>query len=98
MRRVVAVVAAQPSFGQLAGLHGEHDSLQLKSSVALVVDQETKEVLFSKNEQAVLPIASITKLMTGLLVLTIRNFFRYTTVALVTASTDLPVTEGITSM
>jgi D-alanyl-D-alanine endopeptidase (penicillin-binding protein 7) len=36
--------------------------------VALVVDQDTKEVLFSKNEQAVLPIASITKLMTGLLV------------------------------
>jgi D-alanyl-D-alanine endopeptidase (penicillin-binding protein 7) len=62
------VVAAQPSFGQLAGLHGEHDSLQLKSSVALVMDQDTKEVLFSKNEQAVLPIASITKLMTGLLV------------------------------
>lgn len=64
----VAVVARQPSFGQLAGLHGEHDSLALKSSVALVVDQDTKEVLFSKNEQAVLPIASITKLMTGLLV------------------------------
>jgi D-alanyl-D-alanine endopeptidase (penicillin-binding protein 7) len=32
------------------------------------VDQDTKEVLFSKNESAVLPIASITKLMTGLLV------------------------------
>ena len=67
-RNTVAVVAAQPSFGQLAGLHGEHDALQLKSSVALVMDQDTKEVLFSKNEQAVLPIASITKLMTGLLV------------------------------
>ena len=66
--RVVAVIPAQPSFGQIAGLHGEPDSLQLKSSVALVVDQDTKEVLFSKNEQAVLPIASITKLMTGLLV------------------------------
>jgi D-alanyl-D-alanine endopeptidase (penicillin-binding protein 7) len=67
-RKVVAVVPAQPSFGQIAGLHGEHDPLQLKSSVALVVDQDTKEVLFSKNEHAVLPIASITKLMTGLLV------------------------------
>ncbi len=66
--RKVAVVPAKPSFGQIAGLHGEHDSLQLKSSVALVIDQDTKEVLFSKNEQAVLPIASITKLMTGLLV------------------------------
>jgi D-alanyl-D-alanine endopeptidase (penicillin-binding protein 7) len=67
-RRVVAIIPAKPSFGQIAGLHGERDSLQLKSSVALIVDQDTKEVLFSKNEQAVLPIASITKLMTGLLV------------------------------
>lgn len=66
--RMAAAVPAKPSFGQLAGLHAERDSLELKSSVALVVDQDTKEVLFSKNEQAVLPIASITKLMTGLLV------------------------------
>ncbi|WP_394756715.1 D-alanyl-D-alanine endopeptidase [Rhodoferax sp.] len=56
----------KPSFGQMAGLHGATDSLDLKSSVALVIDQETNEVLFSKNEQAVLPIASLTKLMTGL--------------------------------
>ncbi|WP_342621137.1 serine hydrolase [Rhodoferax sp. GW822-FHT02A01] len=67
-RKAVDVVPSQPSFGQLAGLHGERDPLALKSSVALVVDQDTKEVLFSKNEQAVLPIASITKLMTGLLI------------------------------
>jgi len=63
------VVAARPSYGQLAGLHGgAQDGLALKSSVALVVDQDTKEVLYRKNDQAVLPIASITKLMTGLLV------------------------------
>lgn len=68
LRHAAVAVPSQPSFGQLAGLHGEHDSLALKSSVALVVDQDTKEVLFSKNEQAVLPIASITKLMTGLLI------------------------------
>lgn len=65
---VVVVVAAKPSFGQIAGLHLKHDSLELKSSVALVIDQDTREVLFSKNEQAVLPIASLTKLMTGLIV------------------------------
>ncbi|MEO6624300.1 MAG: serine hydrolase [Burkholderiaceae bacterium] len=64
----VAPVAAIPSFGQVAGLHRQADSLDLKSSVALVVDQETREVLFSKNDQAVLPIASLTKLMTGLLI------------------------------
>ena len=58
----------RPSFGQIAGLHGAQDPLDLKSSVALVVDQETHEVLLSKNDHAVLPIASLTKLMTGLLI------------------------------
>ena len=67
-QRKVAAVPGRPSFGQLAGLHGDRDPLALKSSVALVVDQDTKEVLLSKNDQAVLPIASITKLMTGLLI------------------------------
>ena len=62
----VAAVAPKPSFGQLAGLHGSHDALDLKSSVALVIDQDTREVLVSKNDKAVLPIASLTKLMTGL--------------------------------
>jgi len=59
---------ARQSFGQMAGLHSTEDLLDLKSSVALVVDQDTREVLFSKNDQAVLPIASITKLMTGVLI------------------------------
>ncbi|MFT3777573.1 MAG: serine hydrolase [Ottowia sp.] len=56
------------SFGQMAGLHATDDPLDLKSSVALVLDQDTHEVLFSKNDHAVLPIASLTKLMTGLVV------------------------------
>src|SRR5674476_83423 len=64
----VRTVSFQPSFGQLAGLHGVHDTLDLKSSVALVMDQGTGEVLFSKNDNAVLPIASLTKLMTGLVI------------------------------
>ena len=70
VRRValVAVAPARASFGQLQGLHGGADALALKSSVALVIDQDTNEVLFSKNPGAVLPIASITKLMTGLVV------------------------------
>ncbi|MBP8187252.1 MAG: D-alanyl-D-alanine carboxypeptidase, partial [Comamonas sp.] len=59
-----AVAVARPSFGQMAGLHQVSDPLDLKSSVALVLDQDTKEVLLSKNDHAVLPIASITKLMT----------------------------------
>ena len=59
---------ARPSFGHLAGLQSTPDPLDLHSSVALVVDQDTDEILFSKNPQAVLPIASITKLMTAIVV------------------------------
>jgi D-alanyl-D-alanine endopeptidase (penicillin-binding protein 7) len=62
------VVRRPPSIGQMTGLHKTDDPLDLKSSVALVVDQQTDEVLFSKNPDAVLPIASITKLMTALVV------------------------------
>jgi D-alanyl-D-alanine endopeptidase (penicillin-binding protein 7) len=65
--RVVAA-PARPSYGQIAGLHTTSDDLALKSAVALVVDQDTNEVLLSKNPSAVLPIASITKLMTALVV------------------------------
>jgi serine-type D-Ala-D-Ala endopeptidase (penicillin-binding protein 7) len=70
MRRVpvVAAVPPRPSYGQLAGLHATQDPLDLKSSVAFVLDQDTNEVLFQKNENVVLPIASLTKLMTGLIV------------------------------
>ena len=70
-RKPAIVIAAPPprlSFGQIAGLHDARDELELKSSVALVIDQDTREVLFSKNQNAVLPIASITKLMTGVIV------------------------------
>jgi D-alanyl-D-alanine endopeptidase (penicillin-binding protein 7) len=66
----VVRVAEPPrqSFGQLYGLHDTADPLDLKSSVAFVLDTETNEVLLNKNSKAVLPIASITKLMTGLVV------------------------------
>jgi D-alanyl-D-alanine endopeptidase (penicillin-binding protein 7) len=68
-RRIVRVQEPpRLSFGQIAGLHGADDPLDLKSSVALVLDQETNQVGFSKNSSAVLPIASITKLMTALVV------------------------------
>jgi len=71
MHRIASIVQiqpAKPSFGQLYGLHNISDSLELKSGVALVLDQDTDEVLFSKNSRAVLPIASLTKLMTALVV------------------------------
>jgi serine-type D-Ala-D-Ala endopeptidase (penicillin-binding protein 7) len=68
---IVAAAVVQPerlSLGQTIGLHQTNDPLSLKSSVALVIDQDTQQVLFAKNTQAVLPIASLTKLMTALVV------------------------------
>ncbi|MDE2260733.1 MAG: serine hydrolase [Betaproteobacteria bacterium] len=43
--------------------------VDLRSSTALVIDQTTQQVVFSKNPDPVHPIASITKLMTALVVL-----------------------------
>jgi D-alanyl-D-alanine endopeptidase (penicillin-binding protein 7) len=57
------------SIGQMIGLHKVDDPLDLRSSVALVVDQQSGAAVFSKNPEAVLPIASITKLMTAMVVL-----------------------------
>ena len=68
-KSMVRLEPASPSFGHLYGLQNADDLLDLKSSVALVIDQDTNEVLFSKNPNAVLPIASITKLMTALVVI-----------------------------
>ena len=66
---VVRVVApTRLSMGEQLGLRASNDRLDLNSSVALVIDQDTNEVLFSKNDAAVLPIASLTKLMTGLVI------------------------------
>ncbi|KQZ43436.1 serine hydrolase [Duganella sp. Root1480D1] len=58
----------RPTMGDLAGLNLVRDPLDLKSNVALVLDQANSEVLFEKNAGVALPIASITKMMTGLVV------------------------------
>ncbi len=54
------------SHAHTAGLSRGENWLDLRSSVVLVVDQDTDEVLYEKNGRAVLPIASITKLMTAI--------------------------------
>jgi len=56
------------SLGDIAGLSRTLDPLSLRSNVAFVLDQNSSEVLFEKNANVALPIASITKLMTGLVV------------------------------
>lgn len=59
---------------RLNGQHIDYDiansnGLELKSNAALVMEQDTGRVLFSKNADMVTPIASITKLMTAMVVL-----------------------------
>lgn len=64
---VLAIPAARTA-GDIAGLNQTRDPLSLASNVAFVMDQNSSEVLFEKNANVPLPIASITKLMTGLVV------------------------------
>ena len=73
--RVLArtITPARPSAGDLAGLNRTPDPLSLASNVAFVIDQENAEVLLEKNADVALPIASITKLMTGLVVVEARQ-------------------------
>jgi D-alanyl-D-alanine endopeptidase (penicillin-binding protein 7) len=68
------------SWGHRAGLHMAQDDLHLKASAAYVVDQGSGKALLRKNDEAVLPIASLTKLMT----------------ALVLTAAKLPMNESIT--
>jgi D-alanyl-D-alanine endopeptidase (penicillin-binding protein 7) len=72
VRASYAPRAIQPprvSIGNAIGLHLVDDPLDLRSSVAMVIDQQTGETLYEKNPDAVLPIASITKVMTAMVVL-----------------------------
>ena len=59
---------AAPSQATLAGLRKTEDPLALGSSVAYVIDQDTGEELVVKNADIPLPIASVTKLMTALVI------------------------------
>ncbi len=67
---IVCVAAlASPAVVSAAGierasLKGVYDPLSLNSSVALVADADSLEVLYAKNPHVVLPIASLTKVMT----------------------------------
>ena len=71
-RSSAELLPARASAAQLAGLRskdaGSHP-LALESSAVLVIDQDSSNVLFSKNPGVALPIASITKLVTALVVL-----------------------------
>lgn len=55
---------AETGLSERANLKEAHDPLSLSSAIALVADADSLEVLYAKNPSAVVPIASITKMMT----------------------------------
>jgi D-alanyl-D-alanine endopeptidase (penicillin-binding protein 7) len=65
--------AADPRYKHRATARGaqeaQHEEVFLRSAVAYVQDAQSGETLLAKNQAAVLPIASITKLMTAVVVL-----------------------------
>ena len=65
---VFAVLALTVGFAQ-AGEPITPEKVHLRSSVALVQDAASGETILAKNTDAVLPIASITKLMTAIVIL-----------------------------
>ncbi|WP_194726007.1 D-alanyl-D-alanine endopeptidase [Noviherbaspirillum malthae] len=68
-----AAVPPVMTAGDMAGLNLTHDPLSLKSNAAVVIDQRTSQVLFEKNAAVPLPIASLTKLMTAMIVVESRQ-------------------------
>jgi D-alanyl-D-alanine endopeptidase (penicillin-binding protein 7) len=64
-------IAAQPVAPNPSdrGYAAKARSLELKSAAVLVVGQQNGRALYAKNTDAVMPIASITKLMTAMVVL-----------------------------
>lgn len=56
-------------FAFVGGVSAQPGGLSLRSQAALILDAERGQVLFHKNADSVMPIASITKLMTAMVVL-----------------------------
>jgi D-alanyl-D-alanine endopeptidase (penicillin-binding protein 7) len=65
---MVLAVISMSAFARARGAAETHEPA-LKSQAALVVDQESGEILLGKNTQSKLPIASLTKLMTAIVTL-----------------------------
>ena len=101
LRKVNVFVPTRPSLAASQGLRltpdsivGDiEDNLAVKSSVALVMEEGTQDVLFARNTKIALPIASITKLMTTLVVLESRPNMD----EMVTVTTDDLDTEKFSS-
>jgi len=66
----IAVTGGDQSVDPAFAARAKH--LNLKSASALVVSQDNGHALYAKNIQAVVPIASITKLMTAMVTLDVQ--------------------------
>jgi len=69
LKTLLAVFAAVLLQVAPAQVLAADSALNLKSSAALILDEQTGEVLYGKNAGSIQPIASITKLMTAMVVL-----------------------------
>ena len=68
LRRFASLFAVAVLAAWVAGAAAAEEPA-LRSAAALVIDAETGEILHAKNADAVVPIASITKLMTAMVTL-----------------------------
>ena len=69
LEKIVAIGALAAVLFVSVGFARAGDGPKLRSSVALVQDAESGETLYEKNSDTILPIASITKLMTAIVIL-----------------------------
>src|SRR5690242_12324244 len=67
MKKIIGAVCLMFAF--VGGVSAQPGGLSLRSQAALILDAERGQVLFHKNADSVMPIASITKLMTAMVVL-----------------------------
>lgn len=72
-RQVVRVTRPRARYHHRAATVQSDSPAALKSSAVLVLDPATRVVLFEKNAESVMPIASLTKLMTALVVVEARQ-------------------------
>lgn len=63
------ILAACTMFAFIGGAFAQPGGLNLKSHAALILDAQHGRILYDKNADTVMPIASITKLMTAIVVL-----------------------------
>lgn len=63
------ILAACAMFAFIGGAYAQQGGLNLKSHAALILDAQYGRILYDKNADAIMPIASITKLMTAIVVL-----------------------------